>query len=89
MDINISVFSTDLRYSFASRSPVILLTFEGVTNIIFPIPSEKYVFHRDLLVCIGNVGQKVRIYYLFFSAKAQEKQNRKLGKLCSTVSLNV
>ena len=38
----------------------------------------------------GIVRQKkVHIYYLFFSAKVQEKENRKLGKFCFTISLEM
>ena len=29
------------------------------------------------------------VIYFFFSAKVQEKQNRKLGKFCSTISLEM
>ena len=34
-------------------------------------------------------AKKVHIYYFFFSAKVQEKQNRKLGKFCSTIGLEM
>ena len=62
----------------------------GFKNIILPILSQNYVSHGNPLIRIGNVRQKESTSTIcIFNAKVQEKQNRKLGKFFSSISLEM
>ena len=64
-------------------------TLHGFKDIILPILSET-TFPMGIYWCVLEMyGKKSTSTICFFSAKVQEKQNRKLGKFCSTISLEM